>query len=242
MGYFDSIKENTALSAPEKKAAFSKQLDENKRNVYPDLILVMLSALGYTKSELAKRLGVSNAEISKMTTQSFCISPYNLVCLCTQVFRMSCHTFLFGASAASVLPKSLALVSKTVARWSDYKKHEYLGKIKDIRGLNAELFGPYTPTIEEILTERIREIASDQYFPPEDFLDEKVCSASKAPLRNYLNGTVSMMTTSTIMFLHFFINQKLPEFIVTDSHTTPPYELLILFIISYSQSNLNVNT
>ena len=64
MGYFDSIKENTALSAPEKKAAFNKQLDENKRNVYPNLILVMLSALGYTKGELAKRLGVSNAEIS----------------------------------------------------------------------------------------------------------------------------------------------------------------------------------
>ena len=49
MGYFDSIKENTALSAPEKKAAFNKQLGENKRSVYPNLILVMLSALGYTK-------------------------------------------------------------------------------------------------------------------------------------------------------------------------------------------------
>lgn len=46
MGYFDSIKENTALSAPEKKAAFNKQLGENKRSVYPNLILVMLSALG----------------------------------------------------------------------------------------------------------------------------------------------------------------------------------------------------
>ena len=64
MGYFDSIKENTALSAPEKKAAFNKQLGENKRSVYPNLILVMLSALGYTKCELAKRLWVLNAETS----------------------------------------------------------------------------------------------------------------------------------------------------------------------------------
>ena len=216
MGYFDSIKENTALSAPEKKAAFNKQLGENKRSVYPNLILVMLSALGYTKCELAKRLGVSNAETSKMTTQSFCISPYNLVCLCTQVFGMSCHAFLFGASMAFVLPKSLALVSKTVARWSDYKKHECLEKIKDIRELNAEFCGPYKPTIEEVLTERIHEVASDQYCPPEDFLDEKVCSASKAPLRNYLNGTVSMMTTSTIMYLAFLTDNTVDYFLTAD--------------------------
>lgn len=216
MGYFDSIKENTALSASERKAAFDKQLDENKRSVYPNLILVMLSTLGYTRAELARRLGVSNAEISKMTTQSFCISPYNLVCLCTQVFGMSCHAFLFGASVASMLPKSLALVCRTVARWSDFKKHECLGQIKDIRELNAESCGPYTPAIEEILVERIHEVASDQYCPPEDLLNEKACSASKAPLRNYLDGAVSMMTTSTIMYLAYLTGNTVDYYLTAD--------------------------
>ena len=70
--------------------------------------------------------------------------------------------------------------------------------------------------MEEILTERIREIASDQYCPPEDFLDEKVCSASTAPLRNYLNGTVSMMTTSTIMYLAFLTDNTVDYFLTAD--------------------------
>lgn len=76
------------------------------------------------------------------------------------------------------LPASLKLVCKTVDGWSDFWKHECLNKLKYLKDLNKEFSGQYAPTTEDIFTERILEIASDKYCPPEDFLGKEVCAAT----------------------------------------------------------------
>ena len=178
MGYFDSIKNNQLLTVKEKKNAFDKQLRENKQKIYPHVVLTILNAIGCSKLELARRLGVSAADITRITTESFHMSPNTLIRLCALVFNMSCHTFLFGEPSMTSLPASLKLVCKTVDGWSDFWKHECLNKLKYLKDLNKEFSGQYAPTTEDIFTERILEIASDKYCPPEDFLGKEVCAAT----------------------------------------------------------------
>lgn len=216
MGYFDSIKNNQSLTVKEKKDAFDKQLRENKQKIYPHVVLTILNAIGCSKLELARRLGVSAADITRITTESFHMSPNTLIRLCALVFNMSCHTFLFGEPSMTILPASLKLVCKTVDGWSGFWKHECLNKLKYLKELNKEFSGQYAPTTEDIFTERILEIASDKYCPPEDFLGKEVCAATKAPIRNYLNGTVTTVSIGTIMFIAMLANNSADYFLLQD--------------------------
>ena len=198
------------------------QLRENKKAVYPSLMAAVLTGLGIRKSELADRLHISSSEVSKITTKSFHLSPGKMICLCTEILQVSCHEFLFGDSGTSILPASLACVCKTVENWSDYLLGECLKNLQYIKKTNTDCCGPYIPELEDILSERIQEAAADQYYTPEDFLGEETCSYARVSVRNYVNGYVTTLQTSTIMYIAFLSGNTYDYYVVPDYTTAGP--------------------
>ena len=222
MGYFDHIKADTTLTSKQKKAAFMSQLRENKIAVYPSLMVSVLKSLGICKSELADRLQVSSSDISRITTKSFHLSPRKLICLCAEILQVSCHEFLFGDNGTSILPVALACVCKTVENWSDYLLDECLKKLQYIKKTNTDCCGPYIPELEDILSERIEEAAADQYCTPEDYLSEEACSYARVSMRNYVDGYVTTLQTSTIMYIAFLTSNTFDYYVVPDYTAAGP--------------------